>query len=115
MKGWAITLIAVLLAVDLESSSRAVTWVALVPAFGFWFLDAYYLRQERLFREVHKAIVGDLREDTERVQLFDMNTDPYRKNVPGMLKTMLWRTLPVFYGPMVVVMLVVWRIQTVRC
>ncbi len=65
VKGWAITLVAVLLALDLKNSSTSVIWVALVPALGFWYLDAFYLRQERLFRELHNAIVANLREGTE--------------------------------------------------
>jgi hypothetical protein len=38
------------------SDRAAYAGLALFPALAFWGLDAYYLRQERLFREVYRAV-----------------------------------------------------------
>ena len=41
--------------------SRAAVVIALVPAFAFWGLDAYYLQQERRYRTLFdKARSGDV-------------------------------------------------------
>ena len=50
LKGWSVTLAAALLAVAANEARARFSAVALLPAFAFWGLDAYYLRQERLFR-----------------------------------------------------------------
>lgn len=58
IKGWTITLVSALLA--LYANSRKVTYIfiALIPVLIFWFLDSYYLQQERKFRELYKEIVN---------------------------------------------------------
>ena len=50
LKGWNITLIVGLFALSLKDLSSSYLYLAILPAFAFWGLDAYYLRQERLFR-----------------------------------------------------------------
>ncbi|MFE9028848.1 hypothetical protein ACFYOA_21740 [Streptomyces iakyrus] len=59
IKGWCITLSGVLVAVADRSPGRATIPVALALAVGFWLLDGYYLRQERLFRALYEKVVGD--------------------------------------------------------
>ncbi|MFJ4538556.1 hypothetical protein ACIP39_21750 [Streptomyces tibetensis] len=59
IKGWCITLSGVLVAVADRSPGRETIPVALALAVGFWLLDGYYLRQERLFRALYERVVGD--------------------------------------------------------
>ncbi len=50
LKGWMVTLAAAL-QVFLKGEAHPVyLFVPALPVIAFWFLDAYYLRQERLFR-----------------------------------------------------------------
>ncbi|MFI7139567.1 hypothetical protein ACIBQ5_17885 [Streptomyces massasporeus] len=58
IKGWCITLSGVLVAVA-DRSRAATIPVALALAVGFWLLDGYYLRQERLFRALYEKIISD--------------------------------------------------------
>ncbi|MEU3088610.1 hypothetical protein ACWCQ0_34200 [Streptomyces massasporeus] len=58
IKGWCITLSGVLVAVA-DRSRAATIPVALALAVGFWLLDGYYLRQERLFRALYEKVVSD--------------------------------------------------------
>src|SRR5215831_11819226 len=56
-KGWAITLVAAIFALAVkEVRSPYLLIVALLPTIAFWGLDAYYLRQERLFRALYNAV-----------------------------------------------------------
>jgi hypothetical protein len=58
IKGWCITLSGVLVAIADRSPGGATVGVALALAVGFWLLDGYYLRQERLFRALYERVVG---------------------------------------------------------
>jgi hypothetical protein len=54
IKGWAVTVITALLAFSNKETDRWLAISALYPVVAFWGLDAYYLMQERLFRELGK-------------------------------------------------------------
>jgi hypothetical protein len=49
IKGWAVTLIVVVLLFRSRDIHLA---VAFIPLVGFWYLDSYYLRQEKKFRAI---------------------------------------------------------------
>jgi hypothetical protein len=55
-KGWSITAVSALLALAAKEKFAGYALVALVPAFCFWGLDAYYLRLERAFRDLYKTV-----------------------------------------------------------
>ncbi|MSO71805.1 MAG: hypothetical protein EXQ88_07355 [Alphaproteobacteria bacterium] len=55
-KGWAVTLITLLFAVAAASGKGQIVPIAMVPALIFWGLDAYYLRQQRLYRALYDAV-----------------------------------------------------------
>jgi hypothetical protein len=69
---------------------------------GFWGLDAYFLRQERLFRKLYDAV----RVPESPVEPFSMNTRPYLDAVESWIDTALSLTLLPFYGVMVLVGLI---------
>lgn len=77
IKGWTITLVSALLA--LYANSRKVTYIfiALIPVLIFWFLDSYYLQQERKFRELYKEIVNTTHYGTD-IKEFEMLIDKYK-------------------------------------
>ncbi|HYJ86999.1 MAG TPA: hypothetical protein VEW46_13145 [Pyrinomonadaceae bacterium] len=56
MKGWSIPLVAALMALAAKDANERYAAVALLPALCFWGLDAYYLRQERLYRKLYNAV-----------------------------------------------------------
>lgn len=54
-KTWCITLTSALLVVLADKGKVNFVWVALIPVLLFCFLDAYYLAQERAFRESYSC------------------------------------------------------------
>ena len=97
IKGWTITLVVIVLVF------RNITehpYLAIIPLGAFWFLDAYYLRQERLYRELYKWLVAN-RLKTDR-RLLSMDTSQF--NVSHW-RTLFSSTLILFY--MFILMLVV--------
>lgn len=91
IRGWSVTLVSVVFAIiaDRAQSSASLLTVALVPTVIFWGLDAYYLRQERLFRELYAAVARGLSGDGRPVEPFDMSLDPYRDRVASLPRTLL--------------------------
>ena len=105
-KGWAITLVAALIALNAKEASVRLVLVALLPAVAFWGLDAYYLRQERLFRKLYDA-VRVMDEGKWSDDPFTMNTAPFAPKVQTWLRTSFSRTVAGLYIPLVSVVMVV--------
>lgn len=71
IKTWAVGLIGVLGGLVVKTPDFTLALALLFPVIGFWYLDAYYLRQERLFRALYKAAIDPSR--ANKVRVFDMN------------------------------------------
>jgi hypothetical protein len=56
VKGWTVVLVAAIFALAAKDSNSNFVFIALVPIFAFWGLDAYYLHQERLFRGLYEVV-----------------------------------------------------------
>ena len=58
LKGWSMTVLVAgaLLMVRLRPDQPLLVLTLLVPVFGFWLLDAYFLWQERLFRAEYDRV-----------------------------------------------------------
>ena len=57
IKGWAITLVVVSLL--LKGTEKYQIWIAFIPLLVFWFLDAYFLWQERLYRKLYEWVINN--------------------------------------------------------
>lgn len=106
-KGWAVILIAGLFALGTKDADKTYFMVALLPAIAFWGLDAFYLRQERLFI----ALYNDVRESTPddpKVSPFSMNIKPYRTDsrIPSWWCTCWSRTVVWVYAPLTAVIII---------
>lgn len=52
LKGWAVSLVAGLMALAASGSDQRYVLIAYIPIVVFWFLDAYFLMMERQYREL---------------------------------------------------------------
>lgn len=93
IKGWTVALVVVAL---LFRSNRYQFLSAFVPLFGFWYLDAYYLRQERKFRELYNWMIKEQPET--RIEKFTMDQDQFDEDVESIFSLMTSDTLAWFYG-----------------
>ena len=104
LKGWTITLIAALFALAARDSDRTYFLIAYLPALMFWVLDGYFLSQERRFRALYDKVC----ELDESEIDFSMDTrsvdDGFRLSWPG---AMLSKTLLIYYGALIMTMLIV--------
>lgn len=85
IKAWAITLVVATLLIKTNINNA---YIALIPLLTFWFLDAYYLQQEKIFREIYKDKVEN--KSTNEETMFKINTIPYKCKVPFIFTIMIW-------------------------
>jgi len=92
IKGWSLTLIvaAMVLIARKDMETPYLTLPLIIPVLIFWFLDGYFLWQERLFRKLYEEIRGD--SDTD----YNMGVGRFRTELRW-LKTTFSRTLILFY------------------
>ena len=69
LKGWAVTLVAGVYALASNDTNKVYFLIAYVPIIIFWGLDAYYLRQERLYRKLYDKVRKQDEDDID----FSMN------------------------------------------
>ena len=93
VKGWSVTLISALAVLAQKETNHQFWLIALVPALTFWGLDAYFLRQERLFRFLY----DDVRLKEEAEIDFSMGTLEWKNEVDGWLRTAFSKTIVAFH------------------
>jgi hypothetical protein len=98
LKGWSVTLVAALFALAAQNTNLNFVILGFFPVITFWILDAYYLRQERLFRQLFDAIRVKDTGATQCRELFSMDTESHEGSVHSWFKTMFSKTIGIFYG-----------------
>jgi len=91
IKGWAITLVVGTL---LLKGNKYQSFIAFIPIFVFWYLDAYFLRLERLYRRLHNWIKDNRLKTADF--LFDLNYKRFEKEEQSILRIMFSITLGLF-------------------
>ena len=101
IKGWAITLVVITL---LLKGTEYQVWIAFIPLLVFWFLDAYFLWQERMYRKLYDWVINN-RLKTEEY-LFDMNAYRFKDKVQSRVRIMFSITLGWFYGSIAILIII---------
>lgn len=91
MKGWALTVAAALFGYSAANLSWPVALLGFLPPLSFWFLDSYYLRQERMFRLLYEDVAAG------KIHSFSLDVRPYDDKV-SRWRTFTSETLKWFYG-----------------
>ncbi len=101
LKGWSVILVAALLALTAATKEKvAFIAISFVPVIVFWLLDAYYLWQERLFRDVYNAV----RTKDENEIDFEMNPLDFVGGRNTWLSTIFSKTIVLFYLSLIITM-----------
>jgi len=102
IKGWTITLVVVTLL--LKGTEKSQVWIAFIPLVVFWFLDAYFLRQERMYRILYDWVINNRLKTEEH--LFDMKTRRFENEVQSIPRIMFSITLGWFYGSIAILVII---------
>ncbi len=93
IKGWAITLVVATL---LLKGGSFQAFIAFIPLLVFWYLDAYFLWLERLYRRLYNWVRENRLKTDE--YLFDMDYRRFIKDEQSKIRIMFSITLGWFYG-----------------
>lgn len=111
IKGWTITLVVVTLL--LKGTEKYQVLIAFIPLVVFWFLDTYFLRQERMYRKLYKWVINNRLKTEEN--LFDMNARRFENEVQSIPRTMFSITLGWFYGSIAILVIIYTLIMKGGC
>ena len=101
VKGWSLTLIVVTLLIKGEGRYSL---IAFLPLISFWYLDGYFLRQERLYRKLYEWIAQFRLDSSDH--LFELTTNRFSEEVPSTISTIASLTLLVFYSPIAILIVI---------
>jgi len=115
LKGWSITIIAVVLALaDKAGNPALLSAILLIPLLSFWYLDAFFLRTERMYRKLYAWIIEN-RQKKDKTFLYDLNPHRFSKDVDSEWKTMWSVTLRCFYGIPFLITLAIIIYRIIKC
>ncbi len=102
LKAITITLTAGLLAVYASEPKIFLIYITIPQVIFFWFLDSYYLQQERIFRAIYNDVAGI----TNNVAILDyeMPTKNYKGWKYSILRAFLSLTKLLFFGSIVLIL-----------
>lgn len=105
MKGWAIAIVSALLAVyaatidESGQGNMAFLFVAMFPTIIFWFLDSYYLTQERKFRGIYNDVAKINTENPQEIDNYAMPLKLYKGGKYSLFSVMFSRIeWPLYLG-----------------
>lgn len=112
-KGWCISLVvACFTFLEKEKSSLLLFFILIsISSLIFWVLDAFYLRQERLFRELYNAVISE----NSNIPLFSMNTMAFSKQVDCILRIMFSISILPIYLPIFIIGIIgiMWKLNII--
>ena len=94
LKGWTVVLISALLALGAKDKGPSFACLAYFPSIAFWYLDAYFLRQERLFRALYDRVRKSADKDID----YSMNVSSADISGINWVCVLLSKTLFIFHG-----------------
>ena len=104
IKGWAVTIVSALLAIYASSRNEYFILAAIFPAVVFWFLDSYYLSQERKFRGLYNDVAG-VSKNPKDIPAFAMRPDLYVGGKYSYWSSFRSRTISGLYLPVALVLI----------
>lgn len=98
LKGWLVSVIAIIMTIGKDGTNKAVIiTTAAIVTFSFWYLDAIFLRNERLYRAMYKWVL-EKRAKGDRELQYDLDPRRFNGEVDSVGKIMRSNTLKFFYG-----------------
>jgi len=108
IKGWTLTVVTVVLALmEKNIDPIYLCLVLFIPLMAFWYLDAFFLQTEKMFRKLYEWVI-EARPKNNFSLLYDLNPHRFKDKVDSLHKVMWSITLRIFYGiPLFVVIVII--------
>lgn len=100
LKGWLISLIAVILALTKDSlltnDIKYLSLILILPVIVFWYLDAFFLHKEKCYRKLYEWVIKN--RSTSEDFLYSLDYSRFKKDVKSVFGNMFTETIFPFYG-----------------
>ncbi|MBF0473293.1 MAG: hypothetical protein HQK91_13705 [Nitrospirae bacterium] len=96
IKGWTVTIVSAVLALYASTKNINFILLGIFPTIIFWFLDTYYLTQERKFRGLYKD-VAKVSQNSKEIKPFEMRPDLYKGGKYSYFIVFISRTIWTLY------------------
>lgn len=103
LRGWSVTLVSALFAFAAKDTNISYVLITYVSTPLFWILDAYYLSQERKYRDLYNKIRLTDENDID----FDMNATQVNSHKNSWLNSIFSITQIIFYCTLIGITLIV--------
>ncbi len=103
LKGWSVVLISALFALAAGDTEILFIYLAFFPAFAFWFLDGYFLWQERLYRRLYDHVRIKQNDEVD----LSMDTSQFLGETASWPKVCFSKTLLIFHGTVTATIIIV--------
>lgn len=133
IKGWTVSIVAVVLALAKEDVHPvALSAILLIPLLSFWYLDAFFLYTEKLYRKLYEWVIAErLNSNTDK--MYDLRSHRFKKQLKvrkwdkaadEMVETekqeniwtvMCSKTLRCFYGIPLLIVIAITICQAIPC
>jgi hypothetical protein len=100
LKAWSVTLLAAIFALAADKANTTTLWVAVLPLFVFWILDAYFLGQERLYRALYNKIrtLTDAQWVALGANCYSLTPSDFSLTSEPLIEMMIRPTIAALYG-----------------
>ena len=105
IKGMSVAIVSALLAVYASEKNPDFILITVFPLILFWFLDSYYLTQERKFRGLYNDL---LKENKNKLKPFEMRPDLYIKGKYSFWSAFFSKTIWTIYLIVIATMLAIY-------
>lgn len=109
IKGWTIAIVSATLALYATTKNNCFILIGIFPSLVFWFLDAYYLTQEKKFRGLYDDVAG-ISEKPNKIKPFEMRLDLYKNGTFSYCGVLQSKTIRNFYLCIILILLCIYTL-----
>ena len=103
IKNLTVTIVAALIAVYASTLKISFIFIGIAPTLIFWFLDTYYLQQERKFRGVYNDVAG-VCDKPKEIKPFEMPIQKYKGGTYCFFNVFKSKTIIWFYLSIIILL-----------
>ena len=109
LKGWLISLIVVILALSrdtiIATEINYFSFIFIFPIIVFWYLDSFFLHKEKCYRKLYEWVINNRKSSLEH--LYSLDYTRFISEINPIWKIMFTQTLFMFYGILVLILIIV--------
>ena len=105
IKGLFVSNISILLALYISKKNIGFISISIFPLILFWFLDTYYLTQERRLRELYNQLIKG---NKAELKPFEIRLDLFKKGRFSFWSVLFSKTVWTLYFPTLLIMLIIY-------